>query len=60
VVKHNALVKFIEERNRRGQKTIGGILIEKDGSWRFCRNRIQNDSDLTGWEIFNPDLKPTT
>ena len=52
--KHNALIEFIEKRNEKNNATIGGIILPKQGSWRFCRNRIANDSDLTGWDIFNP------
>jgi len=54
VQKHNALVEYIEQRNKTIRKTIGGILIPKDGSWWFCRNRIDNTNNLTGWEVFNP------
>ena len=57
--KHNALVDFIEKRNEKfkakGLKTIGGILIEKVvnniSTWRYCKNRIENTKDLTGWEF---------
>lgn len=52
--KHNALIEFIEKRNEKKKPTIGGIILPKQGSWHFCRNRIANDSDLTGWDIFNP------
>lgn len=54
VVKHNALVEYIEQLNAKGKKAIGGIILPKQGSWRYCRNRIENDKDLTGWEFFNP------
>ena len=54
VVKHNALVNYIEELNQKGKNVTGGIIIENKGSWRFCRNRIENDRDLTGWDFFNP------
>lgn len=56
--KHNALLKYIEERNKKGMKTIGGIIIgRKNGevtTWRYCSNRIENTKDLTGWDYFNP------
>lgn len=54
VVKHNALIEYIEELNSKGKKAIGSIIIQQQGSWRYCRNRIENDKDLTGWEFFNP------
>ena len=57
-LKHNALVHFIEKRNNKGMKTIGGILIgreiDKIITWRYCRNPIDNTKDLTGWDFFNP------
>jgi type III restriction enzyme len=56
-LKHNALIGFIEERNKNGLKTLGGILIgQKNGeitTWRYCQNRIENTKDLTGWNFFN-------
>jgi hypothetical protein len=54
VLKHNALIDYIEGLNQKGKKAIGGIIIEHKGSWRYCVNRITNDKDLTGWEFFNP------
>ena len=56
VVKHNALIEYIEGLNAKGKKAIGSIIIQKQGSWRYSRNRIDNDSDLTGWDFFNPAL----
>ena len=39
------------------EKTIGGIIIRKEtggvDTWRYCRNRINNTKDLTGWDFFN-------
>jgi type III restriction enzyme len=54
VVKHNALIKYIEQLNAKGKKAVGSIIIPQKGSWRYCKNRIENDKDLTGWEFFNP------
>lgn len=57
-LKHNALLNFIDERNKKGNKTIGGIIIgreiDKIPTWRYCSNRIDNTNDQTGWEFFNP------
>jgi len=59
-LKHNALIGYIEEQNKRGLKTIGGILINTDsggeGVWRYCPNLIQHTKDLTGWDFFDPAL----
>jgi type III restriction enzyme len=54
VVKHNALIAYIDTLNAKGRKAIGGIILPERGSWRYCRNRIENDRDLTGWDFFNP------
>lgn len=57
-LKHNALVDFIAERNGKGLKTIGGILIEKSpnnvSTWWYCNNKITNTKDTAGWDMFNP------
>ena len=59
VAKHNALIDYIGKLNSNGKKAIGGIMIEYNGSWRFCRNKIENDKDMTGWDFFNPaDIQP--
>jgi len=56
-LKHNALIRYIEEQNKRGLKTIGGILINTDaggtGVWRYCSNLIEHTKDLTGWEFLD-------
>ena len=56
--KHNALVDFIDERNKAGKPTIGGVIIGKEINsnlvWQYCRNKIANTHDLKGWDFFNP------
>jgi hypothetical protein len=54
VAKHNALNDYIKSRNRQGKKTVGGIIIFKDGSWRYSKDIIDNGHDVSGWEVFNP------
>lgn len=57
-LKHNALIEFVGQRNQKGLKTLGGIIIgRKTGeitTWRYCSNIIENTKDLTGWDYFNP------
>lgn len=57
-LKHNALIKFIEARNLKGLKTLGGIIIgRRTGvitTWQYCANRINNTKELKGWDFFNP------
>jgi type III restriction enzyme len=58
--KHNALIAYFEEekKSRPNAKFVGGILIpETTGnvvSFRYCRNRITDTNDLTGWDFFDP------
>lgn len=59
-LKHNALIEFIEARNKTGKRTIGGIIIGKEINniitWKYCSNRIENTKDTTGWDYFNPAI----
>ncbi len=56
--KHNALIDFIEARNKAGKPTIGGVIISKEINstigWKYCSNKIHDTNDLTGWDYFNP------
>ena len=56
-LKHNALVEYIESLNAKGIPTIGGVIVPKENggveTWRYCKNRIENTKDLTGWDFFN-------
>lgn len=56
--KQEALIDFIAERNNKGLKTIGGIIIEKEVNgisvWKYCSNKTKDTKDLTGWDFFNP------
>ena len=55
--KHNALITYIEGENKANKNEIlfGGVLIPEirgvDVSFRYCKNRIENTKDLTGWEF---------
>lgn len=51
---NNALNDYITNRNKQGKMTIGGIIIPKDGSWRYRKNKIEKGYDVSGWEVFNP------
>lgn len=57
-LKHNALIEFVELRNTKGLKTVGGIIIgRRTGevtTWQYCANRIENTKELKGWDYFNP------
>jgi len=58
--KHNALLSYIQQENLASPDRIltGGIVIWEEtggvGSFRYCKDRICDTKDLTGWEFFNP------
>lgn len=57
--KHNALIEYLETQNAtKNKKMVGGVLIpEETGdviSFRYCKNRISDTNNLTGWDFFNP------
>lgn len=57
--KHNALLDYCDRENELNprRQLFGGIIIEEpqdSNQWRFCRNRITDSNDLTGWEFLNP------
>lgn len=57
-LKHNALIDYIETRNKEIITTLGGIIIgKKTGeiiTWQYCQNKIANTIERTGWNFFNP------
>ncbi len=57
--KHNALLEYIQKENTEKIKFLGGVIIPEitndQTQFRFCRNKIENTSDLTGWDYFNPE-----
>lgn len=57
-LKHNALVDYIADRNKLGNRTIGGVIIGQEINnifvWKYCRNKIENTKDTTGWDFFDP------
>jgi type III restriction enzyme len=58
--KHNALIEYMGKENAKNKDRIfvGGVIlpIEVNGvlTWRYCRNKIEDTKDLTGWDFFNP------
>ncbi|MEK0337945.1 MAG: hypothetical protein QQN41_10980, partial [Nitrosopumilus sp.] len=45
------LTQYIKEQNKKGKNLFGGIVIDKDGSWRYNDNEIYeyNDANLNDW-----------
>ncbi len=50
ISKHNSLIEYISQR---GNPTVGGVVINKDGSWRFSKKKIENSYDVTGWDVLS-------
>lgn len=51
--KAEGLAKYIKEENKKGKKLFGGIVIERDKSWRLNDNEkySYNEKDLSGWKF---------
>lgn len=47
------LAKYIKEENKKGKKLFGGIVIQKDRSWRYNDSETYeyNPKDLTKWKF---------
>lgn len=47
------LAKYIKEENSKGKGLFGGIVIKKDGSWRYNDNGVYeyDEKDLSGWKF---------
>lgn len=47
------LAKYIKEENAKGKKIFGGIVIKKDGSWRYNDKEVYeyDEKDLSGWKF---------
>jgi type III restriction enzyme len=47
-----------ENAKNKDRIFVGGVIlpIEVNGvlTWRYCRNKIEDTKDLTGWDFFNP------
>ncbi len=51
--KAEGLYQYIKEQNTKGKNLFGGIVIMKDGSWRYNDNEIYefNKNDLRSWKF---------
>ena len=51
--KAEGLYQYIKEHNTKGKNLFGGIVIPKDGSWRYNDNEIYefNKNDLRSWKF---------
>ena len=47
------LAIYIKAENKKGKKLIGGIVVPKDGSWRYNdKEKYEYSADLRGWAFF--------
>lgn len=51
--KAEGLAKYIREENAKGKRLFGGIVIQKDNSWRVNEQTVYhyNEHDLSGWKF---------
>lgn len=49
------LAQYIKEQNKKDKNLFGGIVIDKDGSWRYNDNEVYkyNDANLKDWKFLN-------
>jgi type III restriction enzyme len=52
--KHNALVEYLENDWNEDNNVMGGVIIEENQNWKYSPMRIENTSDLGGWDSFYP------
>jgi hypothetical protein len=47
------LYKYIEEQNNKGKNLFGGIVVNKDGSWRYNDSSVYayDQNNLTTWKF---------
>jgi hypothetical protein len=50
-MKHNALLEYIKNENEKNHKRLmGGVIIEQNDNWYYSTMKIDNTSDLKGWD----------
>ena len=53
--KHNGLVDYMAEEEQKEIQFTGGVIIEDNNNWKYSSMKIDDTSDLTGWNSFYPD-----
>ena len=53
--KHNALIDYLE-KEFKDKNVKGGILIYDHDNWKYSSMKIENTTNLLGWQSFQPDL----
>ena len=53
-MKHNALLDYIKTENEKNHKRLmGGVIIEQNDNWYYSPLKIENTSDLQGWDALD-------
>jgi len=53
-MKHNALLDYMKHENEKNHKRlIGGVIIEQNENWYYSPLKIENTSDLQGWDALD-------
>lgn len=53
VVKHNALIDYLDCFKIKKRDVVGGIIVKEKGSWWFPTGKIENNHDISNWQIFD-------
>ena len=54
VEKHNALIDYMASEENKDKHLRGGIIIEWNGNWKYCPQKIDNTTDIVEWDSFYP------
>lgn len=53
--KHNGLIDYLSEEWNADGNVKGGVIIEDNQNWKYCPMKIENTTDLMGWDCFYPE-----
>ena len=53
VAKQNALIDYLEVLKIRNKPAVGGVIVKEKGSWWFPKGKIENNKDISDWQIFD-------
>lgn len=56
VEKHNALIDYMASEENKDKHLRGGIIIERNSSWKYCPVKIENTTDIMEWDSFYPKM----
>lgn len=56
VEKHNALIDYMASEENKDKHLHGGIIIERNSSWKYCPVKIENTTDIMEWDSFYPKM----